>query len=131
VLFTHRWPLNVRELRLALLTAADLAAPELGGPAVVAPEHLPAALPGLPPPNEALQSQPRQAQSPAPGAPPAPQRPLTEAEKALRDQLVESLRRCNGNTAASARELGRARTQVQRWIARFGIDLEALRRGEG
>jgi sigma-54 dependent transcriptional regulator, acetoin dehydrogenase operon transcriptional activator AcoR len=120
LLFLYSWPLNVRELRQAVLTGFDLAPAQAGGLRTLAPEHLP----------EALRS--------APGASPeqgedaaglAPKRLLTPEEEALRERLVQSLLRHRGNAAAVARELGKARTQVQRWVARFGLQFEAFRRG--
>lgn len=52
---------------------------------------------------------------------------LTDAERELRDRVIEHLRRANGNSDV-ARQMGKGRTQIQRWIARYGIDVAALRR---
>ena len=65
--------------------------------------------------------------APVPAEPPRPQRPLDESEKQHRAELVELLRRHGGNISAVARELGKARMQVQRWIARYAIEVEQLR----
>ena len=54
-------------------------------------------------------------------------RPLDEADAKLRDDVVEALRRHGGNVSSVARELGKARMQIQRWIRRFGIDAEEYR----
>ena len=54
-------------------------------------------------------------------------RDLTAAQRETRDRLVDLLRRLDGNVSAVAREMGKARMQVQRWIVRFGIDIDALR----
>ena len=126
----HTWPLNARELRQALLTARDLAATGDEKPTVIDLEHLPPAL--LEGAGDAVEAPGRAGEAdPEDDAGPArPARPLSPEDQELRDRLVESLRRTGGNTAATARDLGRARTQVQRWIARFGVDLDAIRRGE-
>lgn len=39
----------------------------------------------------------------------------------LREALVDSLARHEGNVSAVAREMGRTRTQIHRWIRRFGL----------
>jgi transposase-like protein len=41
---------------------------------------------------------------------------------------VQLLEEHAGNISAVARACGRQRVQIHRWIRRFGIDLEALRR---
>jgi transcriptional regulator of acetoin/glycerol metabolism len=50
------------------------------------------------------------------------------ASDAERDRLVTSMRRHGGNIAAVARELGKARMQVQRWLRRYEIDPDTFRR---
>ena len=47
---------------------------------------------------------------------------LSPEDQRLRDQLVHLLRVQGGNVAAVARELGKPRTQVQRLMARLGVD---------
>jgi transcriptional regulator of acetoin/glycerol metabolism len=96
----HSWPLNVRELRRALLAAVDLADPEHTGAVVIGPRHLPAALERA-------------------AAPPAPT--LSDQDRELRDRLVALLARHRGNVAAVARDLGTPRTRVQRLMARFRV----------
>lgn len=39
-------------------------------------------------------------------------------------KLLQSLREHRGNATAVAREMGKARVQVQRWMRRFAIDPE-------
>jgi len=51
----------------------------------------------------------------------APRR-LTAADQALREQLVQLLVVNRGNVAAVARALGNKRTNVQRLMARLGVD---------
>jgi transcriptional regulator of acetoin/glycerol metabolism len=47
---------------------------------------------------------------------------LSPEEIALRDDLISRLRQHGGNITAVAAELGKGRTQVQRWLKRFGLD---------
>ena len=121
----YSWPLNVRELRRALLSAADLAAIESAGEVVIAPRHLPQNV------RDARRPRPTPAPAeeeaaPPRAPPPARQRQLSPAEAQQRDRMVELLRRLDGNVSAVAREMGKGRTQVQRWIARYGIDVHAV-----
>jgi transcriptional regulator with GAF, ATPase, and Fis domain len=101
-LFAYRWPLNVRELEKALEAAVALA----GTGANLELKHFPAAV--------------REAK----GRPlPAPDVELpSEEEAALKERLASALSAHGGNISAVARELGKARMQVQRWMARFGFD---------
>jgi sigma-54 dependent transcriptional regulator, acetoin dehydrogenase operon transcriptional activator AcoR len=87
------WPLNVRELEHAVAAAAIRAR----GPIALADLALDA---------------------PAPSPPEV----LSHEDAALRAQLVDALSRAAGNISAVARELGRDRKQIYRWIERFGID---------
>jgi sigma-54 dependent transcriptional regulator, acetoin dehydrogenase operon transcriptional activator AcoR len=125
LLLRYSWPLNVRELRRALLAAVDLAGAEDDEAVRICPHHLPEAIQEL------------RASAPAGSAPgdraPAtrPREPkvdLTDAERDLRDSVIDHLRRANGNVSDVARQMGKGRTQIHRWIVRFGIDVEALRR---
>jgi transcriptional regulator of acetoin/glycerol metabolism len=94
------WPLNVRELHQALELGAALAG---GDPIEVAdlPPHL---------------AQPRSGSS---------TRENVRAEL-LRERLVASLTRHRGNVSEVAREFGKARKQVQRWLKHFGIDARSF-----
>jgi transcriptional regulator with GAF, ATPase, and Fis domain len=98
----YSWPRNVRELRAAVLSAADLAA--AAGEASIAPHHLP----------EPVRHPPKAAE-------PKPLPELTEADRELRDRVGGLLRQHGGNISAVARELGKGRTQIHRWMARFGL----------
>jgi len=103
-LLRHQWPLNVRELEKCLAGAAVLAG---GGQVEV--EHLP----------EAVRA--------AGAAPPLP----SEAEgpdAARREELCRLLQESGGNVTAVARKMGKARTQVQRWLRRFHLDPRSFRR---
>lgn len=99
-LLRHSWPLNLRELEKCLASAVALA----GGGAIDM-EHLPPAV--------------REASS---------VRVAPAAGGRQRDELIAHLRAHRGNVTAVARAMGKARTQVQRWLHRFGLDPIAFRR---
>jgi transcriptional regulator with GAF, ATPase, and Fis domain len=103
-LMAYDWPLNVRELGHCLASAALLRSGSAIGLA-----DLPDAVRSSAPP-----SVPRT---------PLQQRPLalSPADCALRDDLQRRLAAHSGNIAAVARDLGKARQQVYRWIRRFGL----------
>src|SRR5262249_22493314 len=105
-LLEHDWPLNVRELEQALAGALALSA---GGPLERA--HLPRALR-------------------ANAEPAAPPRELTAAdEQRHRDETAALLVQQRGNLSAVARAIGKGRTQVVRWIERYGLDATEYRVG--
>jgi len=99
-LYAYAWPLNIRELERAL--AAALAAPRDR----IELMHLPAALRSRP------AEEPRVASDEV---------PLSVDDRAIRDGLVAAIARHGGNLAAVARELGKDRTQIRRWMKRFGL----------
>jgi sigma-54 dependent transcriptional regulator, acetoin dehydrogenase operon transcriptional activator AcoR len=99
-LLTAPWPLNVRELE-HVVAAAVLRA----GPRPVAPSDLDAV--AALPPATALASTAE----------------WSPSDAALRARLVNALASHDGNISAIARELGRDRKQIHRWIARLEIDL--------
>ena len=47
---------------------------------------------------------------------------LTASQQAQRDDLIALFREHRGNVSAVARHLGKARTQVQRWLRRYQLD---------
>ena len=47
--------------------------------------------------------------------------PLAEDEAALRGELEASLRAHGGNVTAVARAFGKTRTQIHRWMRRYGL----------
>jgi transcriptional regulator with GAF, ATPase, and Fis domain len=55
-----------------------------------------------------------------------PPRELTPEEARHRDELVVLLREHHGNMSAVARVLGKGRTQIVRWVTRYGIDIRSL-----
>jgi transposase-like protein len=52
---------------------------------------------------------------------PAGQRTGAKAETLNRAELVSSLQKHGGNISAVARELGKERVQIRRWVKRFGL----------
>lgn len=103
-LLAYDFPLNVRELRHALQSALVFAED------VLAPAHLP----------EAIRS----------GARPSaiPTKPtLTEEDEKLRGELEAALQKHSGNVSEVARLFGKTRTQIHRWMKRFGLDPESHR----
>ncbi|HTJ41595.1 MAG TPA: sigma 54-interacting transcriptional regulator [Kofleriaceae bacterium] len=105
-LIRHAWPRNVRELEKVLEAALALA-----GDAELDVQHLPALITeGVPrsgihviPPDETL--------------PPA----ATPDDDPRRAELVAALRDHAGNVSAVARALGKPRSQIQRWMRRWGL----------
>jgi len=101
-LHSYEWPRNVRELEKCLLTALTLA-----GAGSIDVDHLPDAV---------------RAASVAASAV-----TLDPEEQAIRDELHAQLAAHGGNVAAVARAMGKARTQIHRWVKRFGLRLHGYR----
>jgi transcriptional regulator with AAA-type ATPase domain len=95
-LFGYSWPLNIRELEHALEVALALSEDH-----EIRVEHLPSAIL-----EHAL----------------ARDGTLTPSDRALRSQLLASLRQSRGNIAAVARVMDRAPVQIRRWCRRLQID---------
>ncbi|HET7501575.1 MAG TPA: sigma 54-interacting transcriptional regulator [Kofleriaceae bacterium] len=109
----HDWALNIRELEKVLTTAAALATD-----GVIEVVHLPEAM--------------RRGRAEPPPATPAPE-PVTPSaartsDDELHEQLVGLLTLHQGNVLAVSKALQTRRTQVYRWLRRFGIQAEAFRR---
>ncbi len=104
-LITHPWRRNVRELIHAIEVARMLAR---DGVVRVADLPLGASVPA-PPLGEV---EPRSS---------APPRRLSAEDAALRAELARRFIERDGNVAAIARDMGKARQQVQRWKKRFGL----------
>ena len=98
-LFRYPWPLNVRELELALATALALR-----GDGPIEAAHLPEAVRR----GSALAT-------PLPGG-------------GRREELVALLHQHGGNVAEVARIVGKGRMQIHRWARRYAIDLDSFRR---
>jgi len=101
-ILTHDWPLNIRELEQALAGALALSGIGLTGSVPIDFAHLPENMT-------------------------KPARQLTSEEARHRDQLLELFREHGGNLSAVARSLQKGRTQIMRWVARYGIDVNSLR----
>lgn len=95
----YSWPLNVRELEKCLASASVLARGDR-----IEVDDLP----------------------PAVRAEPPPRRPLPDPER--KDELVTLLRDHAGNVTAVAQAVGKARSQIQRWLRRYRIDPRDYRR---
>jgi transcriptional regulator with GAF, ATPase, and Fis domain len=112
-LFSYTWPRNIRELERCLARALVLAP---AGPLELA--HLP----------DAVASG---ASGRIPGAllaPAAEAAPGEELGDGLRERLAAKLVEHRGNVSAVARDFGKQREQIHRWMKRFGFDPEAFRR---
>jgi transcriptional regulator with PAS, ATPase and Fis domain len=101
----YEWPLNVRELEQCLVASSVLA-----DEAIVRLEDLPASL---------------QDASAPPSSPDAGD--TADRDEAIRRELLLRLAEHRGNVSEVARAMGKARQQIQRWIRRFGIEVDALR----
>ena len=98
-LLQHSWPLNIRELEKSLSSAAVLSRGDR-----IEIEHL----------GESVRATPRPATRVAQldGGP----------DLKRREELIALLREHGGNVTAVARAMGKARSQVQRWLRRYQID---------
>jgi DNA-binding NtrC family response regulator len=97
-LMQRPWVLNVRELERVIQAAVELAR---AGKREIGVEH-------LPPPAQ---------------APPSP----AEGEANRKDELVRLLTLYKGNVSAVARQMGKARMQIHRWMDEHGIDPDTFR----
>ncbi len=109
-MFDYDWPLNIRELENSLATAIVLAGDE-----PVQFEHLPE-------PIRAPKTRTAGTATTMPAATARPSVPLTDEQLRHRDELVALFREHRGNVSAVARELGKDRKQVQRWMKRYELD---------
>ena len=103
-LLRHPWPLNVRELEHAVRGALALS------PTCIDVSQLP---PALRKPSETLSSSRRRAV-------------LSAEQLERREHLCALLTRHRGNISAVARELGKDRVQIRRWIRQFDISIPEL-----
>ena len=105
-LLADGWPMNVRALEKCL-AAALLVADEL-----IEPTHLALSnILGAPASAAAADSGPATPNS----------RPLSEEDVQRRDELKRLLDVHGGNISAVARELGKERGQIRRWLRRFNL----------
>jgi transcriptional regulator of acetoin/glycerol metabolism len=119
-LYRYDWPLNIRELEKALVSALALAD---GGTIEV--EHLPASVQHGP-----RAAAPATASSVVTRAAPVTAAPadLDADDQALRDGLITLLSIHRGNVMSVATAMGKRRSQIYKWARRLSIDLDAYRR---
>lgn len=103
-LFHYDFPLNIRELHTLLSAAGTLAED-----AAIALKHLPESI--------RRPTEPRV----------APLSELTDEQTQHRLELIELLEKHAGNVSAIARETGKARIQIQRWLKRYALDASSFR----
>jgi len=120
-MFRYGWPLNIRELENALTAAVVLADDDL-----IRIEHLPE--PVREPAPERDGNGASTLSESGSGGPPVADAPLTEEQASHRAELCALFERHDGNVSAVARECGKDRKQIQRWIKRYRIDVESYRR---
>ncbi|HEY4180885.1 MAG TPA: sigma 54-interacting transcriptional regulator [Kofleriaceae bacterium] len=97
-LLAYAWPRNVRELRRCLERAVSLATTR------IEPSHLPD------------------------WATATDDEPLDASDAARRDEIIRLLVEHDGNISAVARAMGKVRPQVQRWLARYGLDATSYKK---
>jgi transcriptional regulator with AAA-type ATPase domain len=105
LLFRYDWPLNIRELEQTLRRAIALA-----GEKQISSSHLPETIT-----NSGSSTGRGDSRFPS-------SRPVGMTDDQLRNDLVEHLKRCRGNVTEVANAMGKARTQINRWLRRFNID---------
>jgi DNA-binding NtrC family response regulator len=110
-MFSYAFPMNVRELEQALAAALVLSA---GDP--IALSHLPETIQGAASVSAPL--------LPAASAPPGPR--SADDDRSYR-ALVQALQETRGNVSETARRMGKARQQIQRWLRRFELVPESFR----
>ena len=113
-LLSYPWPLNIRELEKYLLPAVLLARAGL-----VELAHFPESIRA----SGAKKAWQRLGDAPLD---PLGKR-LSEADRQRREEIRALLQQHGGNITAVAEALGKARTQVQRWIKRYHLDLKDFR----
>jgi DNA-binding NtrC family response regulator len=97
-LYAYDWPLNIRELERALAAATAVARER------IELSHLPSAV-------RSMLAAPQIVDEAT----------LPVADRELRAALADAIARHRGNLAEVARELGKDRTQIRRWMKRLGL----------
>jgi transcriptional regulator with AAA-type ATPase domain len=100
-LLSQRWPLNIRELSQVLGVAAALAE----GPLIERSHLIERSLAAVAPTEEESPANPEE----------------------LRGRIVSLLEKHKGNVSYVARDMGKARVQIHRWMQKFSIDADAYR----
>jgi sigma-54 dependent transcriptional regulator, acetoin dehydrogenase operon transcriptional activator AcoR len=117
-LLRYDWPLNIRELE-KWLTMASL----LAKSGRIELNHLP-----QPAPLPALGGDARAPAGPALDAGPSKADALSAEDAARRVELLALFHEHGGNISAVARAMGKGRTQIQRWIQRYGILVDEFKK---
>jgi transcriptional regulator with PAS, ATPase and Fis domain len=105
LLLRHAWPLNVRELEHCLRGALAVS------PSRIDVEQLPRSI-----------REPGSIEA----APPPSRRRLTPEQLARRQELCQLLSQHGRNISAVARQLGKDRVQIRRWIRQLDISLDEI-----
>ncbi|MBT8494358.1 MAG: sigma 54-interacting transcriptional regulator [Deltaproteobacteria bacterium] len=108
-LVRYPWPLNIRELESSLTTAYVLA-----GKGPIETNHLPEQV------RRGADEAPKVAEGATLSETTMP--PLSAEDQQLRAQVIDKLRQHEGNISAVARDMGKDRKQIQRWVKRFQLD---------
>ncbi len=103
-LLSQRWSLNIRELSQVLGVAAALT----DGPLIERAHLIDRSLGTAPPPS------------------PPEEEPAANPEE-LRGRIVALLEKHKGNVSGVARDMGKARVQIHRWMQKLAIDADAYR----
>lgn len=120
----HPWPYNVRELESAVRLAVTLA-----GEQPLAPEHLPESVQASVREHGRVQGSPSSAKvtPKSSGARAESPRPIERAVAPSESELRDACLRHAGNVSAIAKEYGKAREQIHRWLRRYAIDVATFR----
>ncbi len=111
-IIAHDWPRNVRELELALASAVALTKD-----GVITVGHLP----------DTLRDAPATVSFPPPAPSSKTPAPLSAEDAALKERVEALLDEHKGSINGVARAMGKDRTQIRRWLARFQIDPDKWR----
>ncbi|MDC0747900.1 sigma 54-interacting transcriptional regulator [Polyangium mundeleinium] len=110
-LLSQPWSLNIRELSQVLGVAAALA----DGPLIERAHLIERSLGTVAPPEEESVVAPE------------PEDERDTAPDALRGRIVALLEKHRGNVSGVARDMGKSRVQIHRWIQRFSISVDTYR----
>jgi transcriptional regulator of acetoin/glycerol metabolism len=114
-LLAYDWPFNVRELEAAIRHAIAMS-----GGATLDVSHLPEAV--MAGPRDRTESKRRPPKSEPPGDRAAPPDGTPRDASPSVERLRSLLTKHRGNVAAVARELGKDRAQIHRWLRYAQID---------
>ena len=118
----YDWPYNVRELEAVVRRALALADAETPRPAQLEMRHLPETI------ERAMEAygKPLERAEPVSSRASRPP-PAIRAEAPPEEEMRALLSRHRGNVTAIARELGKDRVQIHRWMKRYGLSPDDFR----